>query len=198
MHNPDDLVRISVSRIAGQRLAHEFNQGVEPGAVDVPIVLHPGEFCVGHAPVTVLCFMEAEAEYVKTGGGYELGRNPFILPFQLLFNLIQFLIHVIGNRIRRSRAEREAAPQWRPIDVGTLFLTNRRFAVHGQMRWHDLWFEDIRMSDCNGIFIRLDMSGSPPLAPELTTPDWWYVMFNKVAYDRVVMPPPPPPPQAIR
>jgi hypothetical protein len=45
------------------------------------------------------------------------------------------------------------------------------------------------MADCNGRAIELEMSGSPRTALEIPTPDYWFVMFNKLAYDRIVMPP---------
>ena len=94
--------------------------------------------------------------------------------------------------MRKARAVREAAPQgWHPVDQGMLYLTNRRFAMQGQVQWHDLWFVHIHMSCCDSRTIQLKMSGSPPAALKVHGPDWWFVMFNKLAYDRVVNPPDP-------
>ncbi len=72
---------------------------------------------------------------------------------------------------------------------GELFVTNRRFAIQGARQWIDLWYQNIRMANCNGRAIELEMSGSPRIALEISAPDYWFVMFNKLAYDRIVMPP---------
>ena len=72
---------------------------------------------------------------------------------------------------------------------GALFITNRRFAIQGARQWIDLWYHNIRMAYCDGRAIELEMSGSPRTALEIPAPDYWFVMFNKLAYDRILMPP---------
>jgi hypothetical protein len=74
-------------------------------------------------------------------------------------------------------------------DQGQLFITNRRFAIQGARQWIDLWYQNIRMAECNSRAIELEMSGSPRTALEIPSADYWFVMFNKLAYDRIVMPP---------
>ncbi|MEU4835720.1 hypothetical protein [Streptosporangium sp. NPDC023615] len=191
MQHHDTSSRVRESRAAGRELAHAFGRGVRPQAVDARMVLDRDEFCVGQVPAVVLLLTDAEAEYVRKSGGYVLGGSPAGLVLGSMFSAARFTSNVVGNRMRKARAAREAAPQWRPADEGTLYLTNRRFAVQGRLQWHDLWFEHIRMSDCDGLTIRLELSGSPSTMLEVPHPDYWFVMFNKLAYDKVVVPPGP-------
>jgi hypothetical protein len=90
-----------------------------------------------------------------------------------MYSAARLTSNILGNQARKAKAAREAAPQWRLVDQGTLYLTNRRFAVQGQVQWHDLWFQHVRISDCDGQIIRLEMSGSPPTALEILGPDYW-------------------------
>ena len=176
---------LAESRKAGRELAHAFNQGAQPQAISTSIVLPAGEFCVGVTAGSVLEWADSEGQYVKKGGGYVFGGGGF----GIAFNAARLTGNVMGNSIRKARAGREAAFQWRPLDQGQLYVTSRRFAVQGVRQWIDLWYQDIRMADCNGRAIELEMSGSPRTALEIPAPDHWFVMFNKLAYDRIVMPP---------
>jgi len=176
---------LAESRKAGRELAHAFNQGAQPQAISTSIVLPAGEFCVGVTAGSVLEWADSEGQYVKKGGGYVFGGGGF----GIAFNAARLTGNVMGNSIRKARAGREAAFQWRPLDQGQLYVTNRRFAVQGVRQWIDLWYQDIRMADCNGRAIELEMSGRPRTALEIPAPDYWFVMFSKLAYDRIVMPP---------
>ncbi|MEU4540574.1 hypothetical protein AB0G15_37620 [Streptosporangium sp. NPDC023825] len=177
--------------MAGRGLALAFSRGLQPQAVDARMALHRDEFCVGQTPILLLCFTEAEAEYLRKSGGYVVGGSPGGFVLGSMYSAARLTGNIVGNRMRKAKAAREAAAQWRPVDQGTLYLTNRRFAVQGQSQWRDLWFENIRMSDCDGHAIRLEMSGSPSTALQVHNPDYWFVMFNKLAYDKVVTPPDP-------
>lgn len=64
--------------------------------------------------------------------------------------------------IRRQLSElaaRHAMAQWRPIDEGRVFVTNRRFAVQGSQQWNDIWYGSIRMSDCDSLAILIHLDG---------------------------------------
>ena len=176
---------LAESRKAGRELAHAFNQGAQPQEISVDIVLPAGEFCVGVTAGSVLEWADSEGQYMKKSGGYVFGGGGF----GMAFNAARLTTNLMGNSIRKGRAGREAAFQWRPLDQGRLFVTNRRFAIQGARQWIDLWYQSIRMANCNGRAIELEMSGSPSTALEIPAPDYWFVMFNKLAYDRIVMPP---------
>lgn len=191
MQNPNASNRFRESRLAGRELALAFSRGIQPQAIDARMALHRGEFCVGQVPTLLLRFTDAEVSYVRKSGGYVVGGSPGGLVFGTMYSAARLTSNILGNQARKAKAAREAAPQWRPIDQGMLYLTNRRFAIQGQVQWHDLWFEHVRMSDCDGQIIQLEMSGLPSTALEVHGPDYWFVMFNKLAYDKVVMPPDP-------
>src|SRR5689334_10389486 len=176
---------LAESRQAGRELAQACNQGAQRQKVSVGIVLSAGEFCAGVTAGSVLEWADSEGQYIKKSGGYLFGGGGI----GMAFNAARLTTNVMGNSIRKARAGREAAFQWRSLDQGRLFVTNHRFAIQGARQWIDLWYQDIRTADCNGRVIELEMSGSPRTALEIPTPDYWFVMFNKLAYDRIVMPP---------
>ena len=176
---------LAESRKAGRELADALNQGAQPQEVPAGIALPAGEFCVGITGGSVLGWADSEGQYMKKSGGYVLGLSGFALAF----NAVRLTTNAVGNGVRKAQAGREGAFQWRPLDQGRVFVTNRRFAIQGAHQWIDLWYQDIRMADCNGRAIELEMTGSPRTALVIPVPDYWFVMFHKLAYDRVVMPP---------
>lgn len=49
----------------------------------------------------------------------------------------------IGNQRRRAAAEREAAPQWRPLGVCPVLGTDRRLLVWHYGAWWSVWYADV-------------------------------------------------------
>ena len=176
---------VAQSRQAGRDLARAFAGGAQPQPVSVRLALHAGEFCVGVTAGPILQWLDSEGEYTKKSGGYLFGGGGV----GLAFNAVRLTSNLMGNGVRKARASREAAFQWRPVESGQVFVTNRRFAIQGARQWIDLWYQDIRMADCNGRAVELEISGLPRTALQITMPDYWFVMFNKVAYDRILLPP---------
>jgi hypothetical protein len=173
------------SRHAGRELAITFASGAQPKPVHVGLSLYPGEFCVGFIAGLVLQWLDNDVEYTKKSGGYMLGGGGV----GIAYNATRLTSNLLGNGIRKARARHQAAFRWRTVDQGNIFITNRRFAIQGAAQWIDLWYEDIRMADCNGQAIELQISGVPRTALQIWPPDYWFVMFNKLAYDRVFLPP---------
>lgn len=174
--------QINDSRRFGRELAQAFIDGADPTPVQVPVRLGPGEFCVGQVQVTVYQWREGEGDYVHKSGGYAGGG---ILGYAALRGA-----KAIGNSRRRSKAAREAAATWREVDRGTLFVTNKRFAVQGSV-WTDVWFPSIRSSETDSRAITLQVAGIEPMMFEVDYADYWYVMFQKLAYGEHHMPDPP-------
>ena len=100
-------------------------------------------------------------------------------------------MNVAGNAARRARAAREAAGSWQPVEQATVYLTNQRWCLKTSNTWLDWWFNGIRTSDCDGKMITLGLAGVPVTSLAMPVPDYWFVMFQKLAYDRICMPPPP-------
>lgn len=173
------------SRQAGRELASALARGVQPQPVPVRLTLQAGEFCVGTTAGVILQWLDSEGEYTKKSGGYLFGGGGV----GLAYNAVRLSSNLMGNSIRKARASRQAASQWRTVESGNVFVTDRRFAIQGARQWIDLWYQEIRMADCNGRAIELEIGGLPRTALQIPTPDYWFVMFNKLAYDRILLPP---------
>jgi hypothetical protein len=96
---------------------------------------------------------------------------------------------VVGNSARRARAEREAAPRFRLVDEGPLYITDRRFAIQGSMQWIDLWFDQIRMISCDGDSITVHASGIPPIQLHAWPIDYFYVLYHFLANNNIIQVP---------
>jgi hypothetical protein len=175
---------IDDSRHAGRELALAFQNGATPRPVSVRLALQRGEVCVGQIPTIVCRFLEGDGSYTKRSGGWMIGGGLF----GAVYSAVSLTSNAVGNAARRAKAARDAVGQWRQVDSGTVYLTDRRWSMQTSTTWHDLWFSDIRMSDCDGKMIVLEIAGMPRTGLIMPGPDYWFVMFNKLAYDRVVFP----------
>ena len=178
---------IDESRASGRRLATAFHNGAVPQPIAVRMALQPGEFCAGQIPVHIYQWLEGDGSYVKRSGGWVIGGGVL----GAMVSAVSVASNVAGNAARRASAARDAAGQWRHVETGTVYLTNRRWSIQGSTTWYDWWFNGIRMSDCDSKMIIFELAEVPRSAFVLPEPDYWYVMFHKLAYDEVVMPPPP-------
>lgn len=125
--------------------------------------------------------MRGRGDYLHKSGGYYGGGVVGLIALRGA--------SAIGNSRRRSAAAREAAAQWRVVDRGRIFLTSQRFSIQGESGWKDIWFGGVRMSDCDSVSIALEVDGWPSTRLEMPYPDYWFVLFRKLAYNRVMMPP---------
>jgi hypothetical protein len=165
------------SRTAGRELALAIKNGTDIPTVPCPIRLQPGERCFGAGDVGVMQHLSAEVEWTqKRGGGWGIGSM-----------LVMGAANAVGNSSRKAAARRQAAPQWRPVDRGPMWLTNQRFAIQGS-NWIDLWHTNVNLSQCDGLTIELHLSGLPPTRLRTSFADWWYVMFQWVAFGILTMP----------
>jgi hypothetical protein len=176
---------VAASRRSGRELALAFARGAQPQPVPVSLSLSGREICVGSSAGVVLQWLEGQGEYMQKSGGYMFGGGGM----GLAFNAFRLTSNVVGNSARRSRAGREAALQWRPVDQAQVYITSSRFALQGSSQWVDIWYDHVRMSECDGQAIQLEIAGLPRTALQVGYPDYWFVMFHKLAYDRVLIPP---------
>jgi hypothetical protein len=176
---------IAQSRRAGRELAAAFADGSQPRAVSARVALYPGEFCAGVTTARILQWLGSEGEYYKKSGGYMFGGGGV----GVAYNAFRLTSNLVGNKARKAKAAREAAFKWRAVEQGNVFLTNRRFCIQGGSQWIDLWHSEIRMAHCNGEAIELEISERPRTALQMCLADYWFVMFNKLAYDRILLPP---------
>jgi hypothetical protein len=174
---------INESRRSGRELALALQAGADPAPVAVRLALNAGELCYGSTPVQLLQWLEGDDSYVHKSGGYYGGGMVGLLALRTAT--------AIGNGRRRAAAARAGMAQWRPVEQGQLFVTNRRFAIQGSRGWDDIWYPSVRMSECDGMGIHLELQGWPRTVLRIPFADYWFVLFHKLAYDTVMMPPPP-------
>jgi hypothetical protein len=148
----------------------------------VPIQLAPGEQCYAQGVGQIFVFQEGDPSYVhKSAFGFGLT------------GLAMVAGTAIGNSNRRARAEREAAPAFRPADYGPLYVTDQRFAIQGQRQWIDLWYHNVRMTSCDGSGILFRMADLPPMQVEVWPVDYFFALFHFLANGNVIQIPDDPP-----
>ena len=168
------------SRRAAGELFDAFSSGAQPVPVATSLGLQYGEFCAGEAPATVVQWVTGDGTYVHKSGGYWGGGLVGLVALRSA--------NAIGNSRRRKRAERESQGGWQPVDSGRMFLTNKRIAVQGTQPV-DMWFQYIQSAGCDGTALQVQVQGWSPMRLVVPQPDYWFVMFNKLAYGRLVLPP---------
>ena len=173
---------VNDSRRAARELFEYLNSGGQPIPVATSLGMQYGEFCVGEAPVTVMQWVTGDGAYTHKSGGYWGGG--------LVGLIVLHSANAIGNSRRRRRAESESQGQWQQADQGRMFLTNKRLAIQGA-QWTDIWFQYIQSVNCDGVALHVQVQGWDPMRLTVPQPDYWYVMFNKLAYDQLTVPPSP-------
>jgi hypothetical protein len=118
---------------------------------------------------------EGRGEYTRKHVAWAGGLSGLVLGSAL---------NAAGNARRRSKAARDAAETWRYIDSMLIYVTTSRIALQG-CGWHDLWYSDLRTLDYTWEGLILQMSGSPPCRLKLKSPDYWYVMVRKFAFNEI-------------
>jgi len=169
------------SRGHARKLTSALSGGWRPEPIGTPIQLGPGERCYAQAEAQLWQYLEGDGSYIhKSRGG--LG----------LLGMAVVAGTAAGNSSRKRRAAREAAPRFRPVDQGSFFLTDRRFAVQGQTQWVDLWFENIRMSSCDGTSITLHIANLAPTQVHVWPIDYYFALYHFLANGDIIEIPPDP------
>lgn len=178
---PYTPAQIKASRAEGRKLTAALAAGQRPPAITVPFRLRQGETCYAQGPAQLWQFLEGDGTYVhKSRGGFGF------------VGLAVVASTAAGNRARRSRAAREAEPRFRPVDEGTIYLTDQRFVLQGRMQWSDYWHENVRVATCDGSSITLELSGAPPIKLHVWPIDYYIVLFHFLAYNSIIEIPPDP------
>jgi len=172
---------------AADRLADGLSSGWQPQEMPAPFHLRPGEGCFSQENTQVLQYLEGDGTYTHTSASGSGAIGVALVMGSML-----------GNHARRQRAAAEAAPRFRVVDAGRMYLTNRRFSVQGQHQWIDLWFEDIRMSSCDGASVFLTMGSIPAVALRVWPAPYHFALFRWLAHDEIIRSSAPTPPAQPR
>jgi hypothetical protein len=173
--------QVKASRAEGRKLTASLAAGQRPATQTVPFRLSQDEACYTKGSAQLWQFLEGDGTYVhKSRGGFGL------------LGLALVAGTAAGNKSRRARAEREAAPRFRPVDEGTVYVTDKRFVIQGQTQWTDLWYENIRVATCDSTSITFELSGAPPIQLHVWPIDYYFALFHFLAYKDIIEVPPDP------
>lgn len=163
--------------LAADGLARHLQAGGRPTAMESPIPLFPGETLHSWQPFSLLEFAGRVVPYNRVWFGI---GSPLLFATTLG-------ISALVNSAAKSRAEAEAAAAWRPVNQGSVFVTSHRFGLQGVYGWNDIEFAAIRNSYLDpftGLVIFLN--GANPYKLILPWPEYHFLLFQYLAYGRVV------------
>lgn len=117
-----------------RQLAESLAQGaqLEPLHVEGLPLLH-GESAYAEVDVEAWRWLAADVVYERRS---TLLGGPVVMT-------VSALASATGNRRRRLAAERAAAPQWRPLGIIRVVVTDRRFLVWHESAWWSLSFDAV-------------------------------------------------------
>jgi hypothetical protein len=173
----DGLTVEEESLLRAAEWANHFRAGGEPKPIPSPIRMQEGEQLYLNGPVT-LGEHTAQTVTYEQSGFLAIGSVGFVAATAIGSALL--------NSHRRQQAERQAALQWRMVDTGTFYLTDRRFALQLRQTWTDLWHEPLRASeiDVNGII--LWFAGMAPTKLLVLNHIWVYLLFKHIVDREIV------------
>ena len=162
------------SILAAAEFSAGLRAGCRPNPIPAAIQLFENEQVYADAPVQVVQFAEAEVTYQQQNNIYFGESASEMIGFAVGQHLV--------NRSQQRKAEAMAAAQWRVVDEGNVYLTNGRFACALRQQWVDLWYQELRASQCDGDGVILWYEGMPPTKLRFAHPEWMWVMFRHLAY----------------
>ncbi|MGH2965124.1 MAG: hypothetical protein ACRDMH_07060 [Solirubrobacterales bacterium] len=135
-------------------LSDSLNSGGRLQPISGSITLPAGELLYAQAEVE--CFQHVPVDIDYREPGLFVFGDPDFVAGALLTAL--FLRHR-----RRRQLKKLAAPQWRSVDSGTLYLTSRRLVLQGQQGWVNFWFQPtLRESQLDSKTLSLSFDDAPP------------------------------------
>ena len=163
---------------AARELADHLESGGSPAPVAPPFRLPPGEQCYAYRPVQCSQYATAEVEY--------LHKTRFALSAA---GLAMAAATAAGNGLRKARASREAAAQWRDLGGGHLLVTDRRLMLHHQGTWHSMPYSDLVSLSCDPSALYFQKTDSPPSRLACDAVDYCFVLAYWFTYREVTRPP---------
>ncbi|MFT4259886.1 MAG: hypothetical protein QM568_09705 [Microbacterium sp.] len=103
-------------------LAHE----IPPSVQQWDVVPYAGEVFFAQVPLTYARYYGRDVSYAQTSA-VALGNPAFVVG--------ALAVTAISNASARSRAAAQSAPQWREWQTSSVYISNRRFAVHAGGQW---------------------------------------------------------------
>lgn len=163
--------------LAASGLSEALRAGSRPQPIASDIVVGPGEAVYAHAGVQILQHTGAQVSYSR--GGFLAVGNPMVMAATLAGSALY-------NRHNRRKAVAQAAPQWRHLDEGIMYLTNARIALQGRTGWVDVSYPALRATHCDGEGLIVYVNAEPPFKLQTWCPGWYYALLRYLAYGEIV------------
>lgn len=159
--------------IAAACWAESVRRGGVPEPVHAPILLDEGEHAYARIGVAVDHFATADVNYSQ---GFLLagGSVPGLT--------VSAIGSAIFNANAASKARAAAAPQWRVVDTGELFMTNKRIAVRGRHGFWEYWYPGIQSVEQDPAGMVLWTREMPTTRLRVGVPEWLAVAYSWFAH----------------
>lgn len=155
--------------LSAAHLSARLQNGQRPPALATAIVLRPAEY---------VSYCENFSQYTYSQKTVSYSRG-----FFAAFGSPAWLAASLGgsalyNNYQRTKAEAEAAAQWRLVDHGILHVTNQRLCLQGRLSWVDIPLGDIRALDAlpEGVVIHRQSQSPVMIATSATA--YLYVLLS--------------------
>jgi len=149
--------------------AEALRRGWRPPDLNVPIARREDEMAFAAVPVTVEQFTGADVPYsqgvfLAAGGWGTLAASA--------------IGSAIWNASERRAAERTAAPQWRPVDAGELYVTSWRLAARLRGSFMEVAYWDVQSAALDPHGLILWVAGWPTTRLCVAHPEWLGVVYS--------------------
>ena len=90
------------------------------------------------------------------------------------------------NNYQRTRAQTEAAAQWRPVDHGIFHVTNQRLCLQGRLSWVDIPIGDVRALDALPEGVVIHRQNQSPIMVATSATAYLYVLLSFLISGQVI------------
>ena len=141
------------------------------------IALRPGEMVYYHTDFTALVFSQTAVRY-NTGWFAAFGS-----PAWLAASIAGSAAY---NSYQRSKAQAEAAAQWRLADQGSLHVTSQRICLQGRLKWTDIPLSDIRALEAHPDGVIVNRLGQSPVKIATPAVAYLYVLLSFLIHGNAI------------
>ena len=172
-------------RLAESLQAQQWPAPVQPEALNAAgMRLEPGEVCLVDG---------ADVELMQWyGDPVVLTRRFFFLWGSPLAWMVSIL-GMFGSWQHNRKKSKKAAPRWRDPERAQLWVTDRRFLLHGRtgnQSWVQIRWGSVRQSllDGDGVVLLLDEWEHLPMKIRTAAPAWLFVLYRFASARQVFLP----------
>jgi len=176
--NPSDGLTVAEQdQLAAIKMVQHIRDGNYPPEINSTILLRRDESEFASFPASTYGYTGAEV--MVPGSAWLAFGSP-------LFMIGTLAGSAAFNSARKRKAARQAAPQWRLDNQGSLHVTSERLALQGIHGWVDLWYEHFRAVEVTQIGLVFHYADWPMMRLDCAAPVWTWMMVHYLGFDRLV------------